>query len=273
MDRKTLRKVQLSMLDILKEVDRVCQKHGINYWLTSGTLLGAIRHNGFIPWDDDLDIAMLRKDYDRFCEVAQKEFGDRFFLQNWKTEKTYGLPFSKVRKNGTEYVEAGSQDTYTNHGLYIDVFCFENYPEDKKRQNLIWHHMNVTYRLILVKCGYKPWVKGDCTIWKKWIAYLPFRLISLCKSLTVLKKEYMQAVEIANGENTPRVFNSDVPGSFKMPLDRKGFMQTELHPFEDCEFPIPVGYDVYLRTVYGDYMTPPPVGQRENRHQIVKLKL
>lgn len=273
MEKEDLRKVQLAMLDILKDVDAICKKYGINYWLTSGTLLGAVRHNGFIPWDDDLDIAMLRKDYDCFIAIAQKEFGTRYFLQNWKTEKNYGLPFSKIRKNGTEYIEAGSRDTYTNHGLYIDVFCFENYPESAEQQKIIKYAMNITYRLILVKSGYKPWVKGNHIDLKKWAAYFPLRFWSVFKNIDDLKKQYTEAVSIANDKMTDRVFNSDVPNSFKLPMERKLFENTKMHLFEDREFPIPAGFDSVLTTLYGDYMTPPPVDKRENRHQIIRLKL
>lgn len=273
MDKEELRTVQLAMLEILKDVDCVCRKHNIKYWLTSGTLLGAVRHNGFIPWDDDLDIAMLREDYDHFLEIAQKEFGNRYFLQNWQTEKNYGLPFSKVRKNKTEYIEAGSRDTYTNHGLYIDVFCFENYPEFTKQQEIIKYNMNITYRLILVKSGYKPWIKENHIDWKKWVVYLPFRFLSLFKNTNKLKKKYAEAISIANDRKTNRVFNSDVPKSFTLPMDRKLFERTKMHLFEDGEFPIPIGFDSVLTTLYGDYMTPPPVEKRENRHQIIRIKL
>lgn len=108
MDRKTLRKVQLTQLEILKEVDRICTKHGIKYWLSGGTQLGAVRHNGFIPWDDDLDIDMMREDFNRFLKIARTELQESYYLQDWFTEKAYGLPFAKIRKNNTLFVEAGS---------------------------------------------------------------------------------------------------------------------------------------------------------------------
>ena len=104
MDDVTLRKVQLELLAMLKDIDQVCSKYQIAYFLDSGTLLGAIRHQGFIPWDDDLDIGMLRSDYDRFSAIAQKELGDSYFWQTWKTESGYAYPFGKVRKRHTVYL-------------------------------------------------------------------------------------------------------------------------------------------------------------------------
>lgn len=90
--------VQHIELEILKKIDEVCKKHNINYWLDSGTLLGAVRHQGFIPWDDDIDIGMLREDYEKFLKVAQKDLGDDYFLQTRSTDKNYPLVFAKVRK-------------------------------------------------------------------------------------------------------------------------------------------------------------------------------
>jgi lipopolysaccharide cholinephosphotransferase len=98
MEKEDLRKVQLIQLEILKEAVRICDRHNIDYWLAGGTQLGAVRHNGFIPWDDDLDIAMLRANYEKFLHFASKELDTQYYLQEWRLDEKYGLPFTKIRK-------------------------------------------------------------------------------------------------------------------------------------------------------------------------------
>lgn len=273
MDRKTLRKVQLTQLEILKEVDRICTKHGIKYWLSGGTQLGAVRHNGFIPWDDDLDIDMMREDFNRFLKIARTELKKSYYLQDWFTEKAYGLPFAKIRKNNTLFVEAGSQHSKSHHGIYVDIFAFDSFPEDEKELKEVSFYMNYVYRVILAGCGYTPWYNGQGFSLKRWVIYLPIRLIAAVSNVQKLKEKYIKTVTKANGEKTGRVFNSCEPGDEKMPFDRGVVSRLERHTFEDGKFPVPVDYDTYLTTVYGDYMQLPPVDQRENRHNIIKLKL
>lgn len=98
MDNEILRKVQLAQLDMAKEVKRICNKYNINYFMDSGTLLGAVRHKGFIPWDDDLDFGMLREDYEKFLKVAPTELNSKYFLQTWKNDDGFPYGFSKIRK-------------------------------------------------------------------------------------------------------------------------------------------------------------------------------
>lgn len=98
MDNEILRKVQLAQLDMAKEVKRICNKYNINYFMDSGTLLGAVRHRGFIPWDDDLDFGMLREDYEKFLKIATTELDSKFFLQTWKNDDGFPYGFSKIRK-------------------------------------------------------------------------------------------------------------------------------------------------------------------------------
>ena len=128
-NRRNLRVCQLKQLDILEEIDRLCRRHSISYWLDGGTLLGAVRHGGFIPWDDDIDIAMRREDMERFAAEAAGELPPDLFLQTRATDPEVELPIVKVRDMNSFYVEAG--DNFAagyQKGLYVDVFPFEDYP-------------------------------------------------------------------------------------------------------------------------------------------------
>ena len=121
--REDLRQAQKIMLYIMKKIHEVCVKHNIKYWLDYGTLLGAIRHDGFIPWDDDLDICMMREDYEKFNKVAQAELGDEFFWQTPETDTDLCYEYGKVRLNGTLWQETVwmHTDKLKNYGLFIDV--------------------------------------------------------------------------------------------------------------------------------------------------------
>lgn len=272
MEKEDLRKVQLIQLEMLKEVARICDMHKIDYWLTGGTQLGAVRHNGFIPWDDDLDIAMLRVNYEKFLSIASKELNTKYYLQEWKLDEKYGLPFTKIRKKDTLFVEAASKNTRSHKGIYIDIFVYDKYPKNKDELKNVKYYMEKVFRLVLMKYSYSPWATDKGINLRKWMLYLPLRLLALFKNGIAMKQAYIKAVTVANTSNSNLVFNSCEPSGICHPIDIDIVTHLMKHKFEDGEFLIPVRYDDYLKNYYGNYMKLPPENQRENRHGIIKLK-
>lgn len=123
--RDQLIKIQQIELSILNEFSKICQKHNLTYFLVGGSCLGMIRHKGFIPWDDDIDLGMPRKDYQKFCEIAKAELPDDLVLQNFDTEPQCGLVFGKIRKKGTILSENYSYHINMNQGVWIDIFPYD----------------------------------------------------------------------------------------------------------------------------------------------------
>lgn len=124
-----LRIGQTEMLNILIEIDRICHKYQIEYWLEFGTLLGAIRHKGFIPWDDDCDIGMMRTDFNRFKDVVSKELSADFFFQTKETDPKYRRKMAKIRSNKIKMIEHDESLNEPYHqGVYVDIFVYDFYP-------------------------------------------------------------------------------------------------------------------------------------------------
>lgn len=267
MDRTLLRKVQLTQLEILREVERVCRENDIQWFLCCGTLLGAVRHQGFIPWDDDLDIGMLRADYEKFCRLAPEKMDPRFCVQNWYTEPEYPLPFGKVRMRNTVYEEAKSR-TFRENGFYIDVFPFDNAPEDPADQAAHAVKLNDLFRLKLMKSGYKPWLEKDRINWKKRIGYLFYQIKAVKYSQEELARQY-DALAASYPDGTVLCRQRGLRKLECYPAD--WFRKLTDLTFETEKFPGPMAYDAVLRAQFGDYMTPPPEESREDRHQIVRV--
>jgi len=127
-------------LDIFKAFLKVCKENDLRYFLAGGTLLGAVRHKGFIPWDDDMDVLMPRKDYDRFLEIGQSLLPPEYFLQTRQTDREYPCNFAKIRDSRTTFVEKSLKDRVINHGVYIDIFPLDYFPQSPVVQQwkLFW---------------------------------------------------------------------------------------------------------------------------------------
>lgn len=274
MDNDLLRRVQLTQLTMAKELKRVCGILGIKYWLDSGTLLGAIRHNGFIPWDDDLDIGMMRSDYERFLSEAPTLLGDKYFLQTWYSDKNYGYSFAKLRMKNTMYVEASGAESYANNGFYIDIFPYDSFPDEIIEQRRQGWRYDLYRRCIMIKCGYKPWVMSK----KKWekilkhIVYLLLKLIVFFLDRNKMIKTYEKMTVAFNKKKTQYVFASGASNYGQWKIPRSCFEGFTEHIFEDDTFLCPKDCDIYLKAAYGDYMTLPPENERYDKHKIVKVK-
>ena len=267
MERAILRQVQIMQLDILREIDRVCRENHIKWFLCCGTLLGAVRHNGFIPWDDDLDIGMLREDYDKFCRLAPEKLDKKYSLQSWYTEKNYALPFAKVRMRNTLYIEAKSR-TFQENGFFIDIFPFDYAPESLEEQKKYAAELNDLFRLKLMKDGYKPWIEKECINLKKRMGYFLYQLHARKYTQEEIIKKYDALAAIySKGETVYR---------------QRGLRKLECYPavwfqnltecaFEGELFPVPEAYEKVLTKQFGDYMVLPPENEREDRHQIVHV--
>lgn len=263
-----LRRVQKLQLGILKEVKRVCEKNNIRYFLDAGTLLGAIRHDGFIPWDDDLDIAMERSEYERFIRVAQKELGEAYFLQTQDTDVHYGLPFAKVRLCGTQFLENKSKKSKARDEIFIDIFPYDTMPEGRFQQKKVAFQLKVLSHLNLIKHGYEVW-SGEGTA--NMIKFLPFRLLALIFSKSYIKNKIKQMIITENKQKSHRVWIQDGQNYMRWNYPADLLQHFTEHVFENESFPVPAEYDTWLKITYGDYMQLPPEDQRGDYHQIITI--
>ena len=268
MERALLEKVQPILLDMLREIDRVCKENDIHYFLYRGTFLGAVRHQGFIPWDDDLDVAMPRADYEKFCRIAPEKLGDAYCFQSWHTDRDYAHPFGKVRRRGSVYVEAKCRPLPEN-GFYVDVYPLDFGPEGETERRSLNRKLLHLYRIKLMKCRYTPWREEDRILWKKRLGYLLYQFAALFVSQQALVKRY-ESIVLAQPESDSYYEQSAMPKSYY--FRRSWCDQVDLYPFGDGFFPGPKDYDSFLRSLYGDYMQLPPEDKRENRHQIMQIE-
>ena len=269
MEQDVLRKVQRIQLEMAKEIKRVCDENGIRYFLYRGTFLGAVRHQGVIPWDDDMDIGMLREDYEQFRRIAPEKLKPEYCFQDWHTDKNYALPFGKVRKRNTVFVEAKCARLSEN-GIYVDIYPLDFAPEDEKARKALAGKLLHLFRMKLMKSGYTPWREDDRIVWKKRIGYLVYQAAALFVSQETLVRKY-DALVARVPESGTVYEQSALPTTYY--FDREWFRDWADYRFGDTYFAGPKQYDAFLTTLYGDYMCLPPEEKRENRHQIRELDL
>lgn len=238
-DGSPLRRQQERMLELLCEIDRICKKHGICYWLSSGTLIGAVRHGGFIPWDDDLDIEMMREDYDRLMDILPTELPSTMALQNHRTDHTYFFFYAKVRDRRSLLSEGNNYDRmWKEQGIYIDIFPLEYQPISiHKISEKTAGHM------------YKIW--RTCTDDNLGIRKV-MRLFHFNRRFVFPLLRLLCSISGTD------VITSGMGIPYHNPRFAKDIFPLATLKFEGREFPVPHNYDHMLRLMYGDYMQLPP---------------
>jgi lipopolysaccharide cholinephosphotransferase len=252
----SLREHQEACLVLLNEFDRVCKELNITYVLFAGTLLGAVRHQGFIPWDDDLDVLMSRKDYEIFISNADKFLDNKFFLQREFSDH-WPMFFSKLRLNGTTCMEKyHAKDKKEHHGIYIDIFPYDNAANTKFARKMQFLASKIVIAKSLDKRGYET----DSFLKKLFIIVcklLPKRVfIKIAKSNNYDSK-YVHTFFAASSDFEKNVFL------------QKHFEEKELMAFEGKEYLVPKLYDEILIKLYGNYMVLPSEEERSiKKHAI-----
>lgn len=248
-DGSLLRRQQMRMLEILLEVDRICKRHNIPYWLSSGTLIGAMRHNGFIPWDDDLDIEMMRKDYLRLMRVLPQELPEWLALQNDETDPNYFYFYAKVRDRRSKMLEQNAYDRmWQEQGIYIDIFPMEKHPiwMQKLSEKTVGH----MYKIWRTSTNDAKAIKSVRRIFNfnNKIIFPCFRaLLRLPSSLFPLTSSLCHQEVITSGMGIP----------FHNPRYEDEIFPLTTHVFEGYQLPVPRDADAHLRHIFGDYMQLP----------------
>ena len=258
-DPELLRRVKQVELEALLEIKRICEKNGIRYFLDSGTLLGAVRHKGFIPWDDDIDVTMPWKDYRRFCRVCKRDIGERFFLQNYETDY-YGAPFAKLRVNGTTMMGVDEKNMKMHTGIWVDIFPLVGISgSEKKRQ---WMNNLQKWRMVLLRDDFYRTRNDELDVKVRLLHKLPLglrRIIGRCIELYTCR-DPMKAPQ----------YSYYFPSLIK-PLETAWIRSSVPVEFEGHLFDAPADWDAYLTRVYGDYMQLPPEDKRQTRHNLLAV--
>ena len=260
MKELSLQEIKQVELEILKVFHSFCVENHIRYFISHGTLLGAIRYKGFIPWDDDLDVLVPREDYDRLLTAFQDN--DRYQLISYERNPAYRYPYAKLCDMSTRKVESG-YDNGTELGLDIDVFPLDNWDNDleKARKEVKVQKKNM-FRLGLTKLR-KPDSRHPVKRFVKGI------VMALCK----LRGSAHYVQKIIRGANKPEQVGSCYMGSKCWNVyGERDIMPAEVFSeaiqleFEGEKFFAPVGYDTFLTSLYGDYLPEPPVEKRKTHH-------
>lgn len=245
----SIQQIQQKILEIAKYIDSLCRANGIIYYIMGGTALGAVRHGGFIPWDDDLDIFMTPDQYERFKTVFQAEESNLFVLQEWRTDRKY-LEYAKVRMNGTTFIEENFKDrTDMHHGIYVDIMILHKVPENPLVQKLVYLESKFVTLYGLSQRNWKPKTKGQEVVLKS-LKFLPCKLMA--------RIAYTHIYRYDDRKKNYRYCYWITPAKFQNGLFDASFFETPVDvPFEDTVLLGSEKIRDYLEYRYGDYMQLP----------------
>lgn len=258
---KQLEELKAVEMDLLRAFIDVCDRLGLRYYALGGTMLGAVRHQGFIPWDDDIDVGMLREDYETFLAHGQELLPEGVFLQTFVTDPEYPANFAKLRNSRTTFVESSLRNCKINHGVYIDIFPLDYYPDRGQR----WFRIKKELLSLRISdafsvSGMKPTTK---------LVRLFSRVLYPTVKGAVQKREAL--------------FRSVTEGR-RIAVHCGAWGQRDIVPahwcsevtcldFEDLQVTVPAHYHQWLTHVYGDYMQPPPPEKRIPHHYVAAFDL
>lgn len=254
-----LRQLQLTQLEILKVFDQFCREHDLKYSLYAGSLLGAVRHKGFIPWDDDLDVCMSRTEYERFLSLWVQDTPEGYVLQNKENSKYFDQSFSKIRKDHTTFLQDAWQIGNHHIGIFLDVFPIDRIPNGKLNRLVFkWHCMK--YQLLtreFMPPKGNPLVKAGSA------------LILVCTPKSrreKVRQNTLKKITKYNNQYDLETVAIETMASLRKPFAPDMLDEYVDLPFEDGEFMCFAGWDNHLRRKFGDYMQLPPEEERAWKH-------
>ena len=256
-----VRELQRITLGMLKDIDRVCAEYGIPYYLGEGTLLGAVRHKGFIPWDDDIDLLMMREDYERFLTIAPQAMGENYEIQHYTTMENCWTPLLKVRllTDDPRFRQSHIAHVTPNNGPMIDIFPLDNVPEPSSFGQTVQGTMA---RILRGTLSQKMKTADADTAAKK-VLRLASHFVSRDFLFRCINRNYLR---YNSPDNAYVVCLASYYKVQKETFPKEAFGEPVRVPFEDGMFPVPQDPDLILTTIYGDYMTPPPPEKRVIKH-------
>lgn len=257
-----LEELQREELKILIGFREICRKYGLSYFITAGTLLGAIRHKGFIPWDDDVDVVMPRKDYDKLAKLMRKAPRSEFFYQDSKTDKLYPFGFAKLRSNGCLVYESVLENVQINNGCYIDIFPLDRCPNGDGTARLFFK-LYLFFTTALIKKVNPRYEVG----------YGKKAVLAAQKAASRLPRGVINALRETVRRCTFGKRLCTVGGAHGYPREtylREWFESEVSVEFEGEKFSAPSGWDNLLTNMYGDYMTPPAENERGGHFAEIK---
>ena len=255
-----LKRVQEIEIDILKEIIRVCEEYNISYFTYAGTTLGVLRHKGFIPWDDDIDLGMMREDYNRFLKVAPTVLRKGYFLQHYTTEPNSPTYHAKVRKDGTKFVEEYCKDIDMHKGIFVDIMPFDFAPDDKDERDRYAKRVRRARSMFVSKCT--PKVTMEKNKYKRAIKQIIRTVAHVC--LAPIPKKYLferldKAVQKYNVSPTKTIGTRGIPVDF---YNYDDVFPLVKRPFENIEVSSPNNAEAVLVAGFGNWQQLPPEEKR-----------
>ncbi len=259
---KKLHKVETEML---VELDRVCRKNDIPYYITAGTLLGAVRHGGFIPWDDDMDICMARSDFKRFLEVCKTDLSDDYYIECQELNPDYWYAIPKICKKNTVFKNIQDSNLKEHIGIYVDIFMLDNVPKQNGKRQAIYASIANLLQATISNRKTNFNVK-KMSIKSKLFFYLtkPFSIRTLSKWRTRVAAHYSD--ECKYFTNLASRY-----GRIKQTMPKDKFYPPVELEFDGYKFLAPKEYIYMLERIYGDYMKLPPEEKRCTTHKLAQL--
>ncbi len=254
-NRKRLWKIELDMLEI---VDKICRENEINYFLHSGSALGAVRHNGFIPWDDDLDLGMLRADFEKFVRIAKEQIQEPYFVQYGMNDGGHICGLLRLRYSNSTGIIKIDREKNCNNGVYIEIYPFDNVPNGKLSQKIQFMESLILYHGLLAEY-YGPMSKNQIVcraivrLMGKERAYATWQ--KLCQKYNSKKTKYVNTVALPDYMRE---------GIYR--LDREWVEKVKDIPYEYTTVKVPIMVEEILTLNYGNYMELPPVEERGMVH-------